>query len=131
MGRLVIANGQRRLLFSPTDAAFGKNPGQLPPLDVPNFSDPAFDTFLASVIAQIKERLNALTEEQREAVAEQKWFRETLEHVSDADGINSLLDRATAGGTVCKAMLHKRATELGLAFDKSAGEYAAQHQEAA
>lgn len=131
MGRLVIANGQRRLLFSPTDAAFGKNPGQLPPLDVPNFTDPAFDTFLASVIERIKDRLNELTEDQREAVAEQKWFREALPKVADADGINSLLDRAKQAGTVCSSLLHQRAKELGMAFDKVKGEYAEHAKEAA
>ncbi|UXN73411.1 ATP-binding protein [Devosia sp. A8/3-2] len=45
MGRLVIVNGQRWLRFSPTDAAFGKNPGQLEPLEVPHFESPEFATF--------------------------------------------------------------------------------------
>lgn len=131
MGRLVIANGQRRLLFSPTDAAFGKNPGQLPPLDVPEIANAEFDTFLASVIERIKNRLNELTEAQREAVAEQQWFRDMLPSVEDADGINGLLSRAADGGNVCKMMLHKRATELGLTFDKASGEYAFKQNEAA
>lgn len=131
MGRLVIANGQRRLLFSPTDAAFGKNPGQLPPLDVPNFTDPEFNTFLASVIERIKDRLNELTEDQREAMVEQQWFRDALPKVDGADGINGLLDRAKQGGTVCKGLLHKRAEDLGLHFDKAKGEYAERQREAA
>lgn len=131
MGRLVISNGQRKLLFSPTDAAFGKNPGQLPPLDVPDMTSPDFDTFLASVIERIKGRLNELTEDQREALAEQNWFRDALPKVTDADGINGLLDRASTGGTVCKGLLHKRATELSLAFDKVLGEYVERQSEAA
>lgn len=131
MGRLVIVNGQRRLLFSPTDAAFGKNPGQLPPLDVPNFTDPSFDTFLASVIERIKSRLNELTEDQREAIAEQQWFRDALPKVTEADGINGLMDRAKEAGTVCKALLHKRAEEIGLSFDKAKGEYVQRQKEAA
>lgn len=131
MGRLVIANGQRKLLFSPTDAAFGKNPGQLPSLDVPDITNPDFDTFLASVIDRIKRRLNELTEDQREALAEQSWFRDALPKVTDADGINALLERAASGGTVCKGLLHKRATEMSLAFDKVLGEYVEQQSEAA
>lgn len=131
MGRLVIANGQRKLLFSPTDAAFGKNPGQLPPLDVPDMTSPDFDTFLASVIERIKGRLNELTESQREAMAEQNWFRDALPKVGDASGINALLDRASKAGTVCKGLLHKRAVEIGLAFDKAKGEYAERQSEAA
>jgi hypothetical protein len=124
MGRLVISNGKRHLRFSPTDAAFGKNPGQLEPLDVPDMSAPEFDGFLAGVIDRIKSRLNELTEDQREAVAEQQWFRDALPKIKDAAGVNELLPRAIAGGTVTKTMLHKRATELGLAFDKAASEYA-------
>lgn len=130
MGRLVIANGQRKLLFSPTDAAFGKNPGQLPPLDVPDMTSPGFDTFLASVIERIKGRLNELTESQREAMAEQNWFRDALPKVEDADGINALLDRASKAGTACKGLLHKRAVEIGLSFDKAKGEYAERQSEA-
>ncbi|MDR7032394.1 ATP-binding protein [Mesorhizobium sp. BE184] len=131
MGRLVIANNKRWLRFSPTDAAFGKNPGQLEPLEVPDMAAAEFDGFLASVIEQIKDRLNELTEEQREAMAEQQWFRDTLPKVTDAEGINGLLDRASDGGTVCKGLLHKRATELTLAFDKTAGAYVERQQEAA
>src|SRR5207248_775075 len=33
MGRIAIINKNRILSLSPTDTAFGKNPGQLPPLD--------------------------------------------------------------------------------------------------
>lgn len=131
MGRLVIADGKRWLRFSPTDAAFGKNPGQLEPLEVPHFTAPEFDGFLGSVIKRTKDRLNELTEGQREAVAEQKWFRDTLPSVSDADGINALIGRATDAGQACKAMLAARAKDIGLLYDKSKGEYAEGQKEAA
>lgn len=131
MGRLVISNGKRQLRFSPTDAAFGKNPGQLEPLDVPDMTSGDFDGFLAGVIDRIKARLNELTEDQREAVAEQQWFRDALPKVENVAAINELLPRAIEAGTVCKTLLHKRATELGLAFDKKAAEYAESEKEAA
>jgi hypothetical protein len=123
MGRLVIANGQRRLLFSPTDAAFGKNPGRLDPLDVPHFERPDFDGFLARVVQQTKDRLNSLSEDQREAVAEQEWFRTTLPTVTDAEGINGLVARAKTAGKAEQAMLVARAKELRLVADKAAGCY--------
>lgn len=131
MGRLVLAENKRWLRFSPTDAAFGKNPGQLEPLIVPDAASPEFDTFLATVIQRIKDKLNELSESQRESIAEQQWFRDTLPKVDDAEGINGLLDRAIDGGTACKAMLHKRAEEIGLSFDKAKREYVAQQKEAA
>lgn len=119
MGRMMIRDGKRVLNFSPTDAAFGKNPAQLDPMLVPHFESADFDGFLANVIQQTKDRLNELTEEQREAVAEQEWFRAALPQVADADGINGLTARASAAGTACKTMLHGRAKEIGLTYDKA------------
>lgn len=123
MGRIVIVNGQRWLHFSPTDAAFGKNPGQLEPLAIPNVNKPEFAGFLANVIQRTKDKLNEQTEAQREAQAETDWFNSALPKIEDADGINALLERASNGGKACKALLHDRATALGLTFDKKAGEY--------
>lgn len=131
MGRIAMENGQRWLKFSPSDASFGKNPGQLEPLKIPSHTSPEFDGYLGRVIQQIKDRLNEMTELQREAAAEQQWFREALPKITDAEGINALLDRARYGGTACKALLNAHATEIGLAFDKDAGEYVAHQKEAA
>lgn len=123
MGRLAIVNGQRRLLFSPTDAAFGKNPGQLDPLDVPHPDRPEFAGFLARVIKTTKDRLNAMTEEQSEAAAEQEWFRTILPTVTDAEGINALIGRASTAGKAAKYLLNDRAKEIGLTFDVQAKAY--------
>jgi hypothetical protein len=123
MGRLVIQSGQRRLLFSPTDAAFGKNPGQLDPLDVPHPDRPEFADFLARVIQTTKDRLNALSEDQKAAAAEQEWFRTTLPKVADAEGINGLIGRAKGAGKAASALLANRAREMGLSFDPEAGAY--------
>lgn len=131
MGRLTIQNGQRKLLFSPTDAAFGKNPGQLAPLDVPHFDSADFADFLAGVIQQTKDRLNALSEEQKEAMAEQHWFRDTLAKVKSADEINGLLGRAKNAGQACKVMVRDKANDLGLTFDKDAMAYVAAKQDEA
>jgi hypothetical protein len=113
------------LRFSPTDAAFGKNPGQLPPLTVPHFADPEFDGFLAHVIQRTKDRLNELSEEQREAQAEQEWFRATLPSIGVADEVNGLIERAKVGGDVCRHLLHARAIEIGLKPNKATGLYEA------
>lgn len=124
MGRLAMINGKLVLRFSPTDAAFGKNPGQLPALDVPSANSPDFEGFLGRVTQQIKDKLNALSEDQTAAAEEQAWFRTTLPTIAVVDEINGLIERAKAGGTACKALLNKRAEELGFVFDKAAGHYA-------
>ncbi len=131
MGRISIINGQRTLLFSPTDAAFGKNPGQLDPLPIPHKDAPEFDGFLAGVIQQIKDRLNALTEEQREAQAIIERWRADLASIDDADGLNACIGDAKSAGKAVSALLHDRATKLGLVFDKAAAQYVAAPAKAA
>lgn len=131
MGRLSMVNGKLLLRFSPTDAAFGKNPGQLPPFEVPAFEKPEYATFLANIFRLTKDKLNALTEEQQAAVTEQAWFRDTLPKVADAEGLNGLLGRAAQAGKASKALVHARATELGLEFDAKAKVYVPKQQVAA
>jgi hypothetical protein len=131
MGRLVMVNGKLQLKFNPSDASFGKNPGQLPVLDVPHADSPDFDGFLGRVIQQTKDKLNALSEDQKAVAEEQKWFRDTLPTIAVVDEINGLLERAKAGGTACKALVNARATELGFTFDKAAGAYVAPAKEPA
>lgn len=123
MGRLAIVNGQRWLRFSPTDAAFGKNPAQLEPLAVPGANDPAFASFLAKVIQQTKDKLNALTEDQRKAKRELDAFNATLAGAATADDINALMPDAAKHGATYKALLTKRAKALGMEFDKPAGKF--------
>ena len=131
MGRLVIVNGKNMLMFSPTDAAFGKNPGQFDPLQVPHCDKPEFNDFLAGVIDKTKSRLNTLTEDQRLAMEEQSWFRDALPKISDADGINDLIARSKEAGDACKIMLANRAKELNLEFDKQSCAFTAKANEAA
>src|SRR5690606_27117490 len=91
MGRLTMTPGQKwpTLNFSPTDAAFGKNPGQLPPLQVPEIStDPAF---LGNVIDQIKAKLNELTDAQREAQEWMGMWRTALEGAESAQAYTDLI----------------------------------------
>lgn len=126
MGRLVMREGRRWLLFSPSDAAFGKNPGRFDPLEVPDVASPDFDSFLARIISETKARLNAMSEAQKEAAAEQAWFRENLPGIDDAEAINALIGRAKAAGPAVAKMLNARAKELGLRGDKKSGQYVAQ-----
>jgi hypothetical protein len=124
MGRIAIRDGKRVLNFSPTDAAFGKNPGQLDPLEIPHKDAPEFADFLEGVIAGIKARLNTLTAEQAEAQAKLEKLRESLADVEDVAGINAILPSLKDASKAEKALLHDRATKLGLHF--ADGEYTAE-----
>jgi hypothetical protein len=122
MGRIVIREGKRWLNFSPTDAAFGKNPGQLEPLEIAH--PDREPEFLAGVIAQIKGRLNAMTEEQ---IAMQvligNWRQQIAEMTTPAN-FNDAIPAVKKQPTVVQAMFADAAKAKGYAFDKAAGKYA-------
>lgn len=123
MGRLSIRDGKRMLNFSPTDAAFGKNPGQLEPLEVPH--PDRNPTFLAEIIQQIKDRLNTMTLEQAAAQENIDKWRLAIADVEDADGFNGLLAEVKKQPKVIQALLADAATAMGLTFDKTAKAYVA------
>src|SRR5690606_10822329 len=112
MGRVFVKGGSRQLDFSPREGSFGKNPGQLDVLEIPH--PEREPDFLAGVIRAIKDKLNALTAEQAEAQAKLGKLRLALNDAEDAEGINALLADAKAAGKAGKALLHDRATSLGL-----------------
>jgi hypothetical protein len=125
MGRLSIRDGKRFLTFSPTDTSFGKNPGQLEPVPVPSPNRPEFAGFLAGVIAQIKTRLNEMTEQQRIAHEAMEAWRDKVVSAKGADDVNRLLPEAKAAPKSHQALLSSHAQDLGLTFDKTAGAYVA------
>lgn len=87
MGRLYIANDKRYISFSPSDSAFGKNPGQLTPIEI---EDHKPDT-LSQIIKSIKDKMNELTEEQKEAAAMYEKWSERAGKAKSADDFNVML----------------------------------------
>lgn len=124
MGRLVIRDGKRLLNFSPTDAAFGKNPGQLEPLEIVHPDrDPLF---LAKVIQTIKDRLNAMTEEQAAAQQVLSDWRERIAGLGSAEDFNESLAEVKKAPKAIQAMFADAAKVNGLEFDKQSGQYGPQ-----
>jgi hypothetical protein len=123
IARISIVNKERHLIFSPTETSFGKDPAQLGDMPIPDASAPAYADCLAQVIDGIKEKLNALSEEQVARRSEIGWFTAHLPQVQDADGINGLLGRAKKAGRDVAKMVVNRAEELGLDFDPDARRY--------
>jgi hypothetical protein len=117
------AKDERYLDFDPRQGGFGKNPAQLPKIDVPPLKDnPAF---LAGVIEQIKSSINALTEEQATAVKEQEEWVASIQEADLLDKVNLLVglskERKISKGQ--KSMLVDKATSLGFEFDKATNLY--------
>lgn len=129
MGRLVIREGKRWLNFSPTDAAFGKNPANLQPLEVahPDKSP----QFLADVMVSIKDKLNAMTAEQTEAQKHLEMWRESIDSMTTADEFTAAYAQVKKEPKAVQALFIDAVGKAGLVFDKKTGKYAAAQAEAA
>jgi hypothetical protein len=119
MGRIYMQNGDRMLNMSPTDIAFGKDPGQLGPITIPNYAESP--RFLAEVIKRTKDKLNEMSESQREAQATLAAWAEKIGAASTEEHFNGLL----AEGKECpeyarenvKRLLIKAARAKGMEYD--------------
>lgn len=125
MGRISLVNSQRTLNFSPTDTAFGKNPGQFSPLKVPEIgSNPRF---MGEVIQGIKDKLNEMSEEQKQRQEIIAGWTAKFDKAETAEDYNTLVGEVKEAPAeifkVVKGELHKRATTAGFEFDKQEGAY--------
>lgn len=127
IARISMIQRSRYLMFSPSDTAFGKDPAGIGEMPIPDASSGDYATCLADVVQRIKDSLNSLSEAQVEALAAQKaemeWFANSLPKMTGAEHINGVLGRARAAGGNARQMVMERANELGLIFDRKAGEF--------
>lgn len=123
MGRLYLRNGKRVLNFSPSDTAFGKNPAQLQPIDVPDYT--TSPDFLAGVIKQIKDSLNKFSGEQTEVANALDAWRIRITNAITPEDFDQLRDEAKQADERVKAnisrLMGKAAKTRGITFDKAAG----------
>lgn len=131
MGRIAIANGKRILNLSPTDTAFGKNPGQLPPLEVPHYE--TAPDFLATVIKQTKDSINALTEEQTKIAAGLAEWSEKIAKLATVEELTGFIAPIKALDESIRdnvsRLLVKASKEKGFTYDKEAGAFVAPARE--
>lgn len=126
MGRVAVKGGARTLNFNPTEASFGKNPGQLDALEIPHpDKDP---DFLAGVIQGIKDRLNTLTEEQSEAQALLESWRVIVKNLATVEDFNDKLAGVKLAPKAAQALFAIAAKDRGFTFDAKAGAYAAKSE---
>lgn len=115
---------QRYLDFDPRQGGFGKNPAQLPKINVPNLKESPL--FFGGVIGQIKDALNRQTESQADAVKEQQEWESAVSDAADLPAINLLVglskERKLTKGQ--KGLLAEKAKSLDFIFDKETGLYA-------
>lgn len=116
MGRIAIRNGKRVLMFDPTDTAFGKNPAQLPVLEIPDTGvDP---NFFGKVIGDIKTALNNMSEEARAEQQRMDDLRSLLDGLQSSDDFNAKVVQMKDAPPKDKALLMAVAISKGYDFDK-------------
>lgn len=123
IARISINNGQRELVFSPTETSFGKDPAAIGTRPIPNASSGDFKAFAASVLSDVKTGLNSLSEEQVAMRSEVEWFENTLPDVTTTNEVNDLIGRAKKAGGAIPKMLADHARSLGFDFDAGAKKY--------
>ena len=123
IARISIVSRQRQLVFSPTETSFGKDPAGVGDMELPDASAPAFKTCLGDVVTQIKEGLNALSDDQIAHKAEVEWFEQKLPEIKTPKELNEILGRAKKAGRDVAKMVVSRADELGCEFDGDRREY--------
>lgn len=121
MGRLNVTANGRTLDFNPTSAAYGKNPGQLEVLAMPDIDRNPH--FLADVIQKIKDKLNEQTEAQRLAQAEIAEWTENVKALKTAEDFNEAVQQAKDASKAVKIIVANAATSAGMVFDKAKGGY--------
>lgn len=127
MGRLYLQGGKRMLNFSPTDTSFGKNPAQLPPLEVPHFAQSP--NFLGEVIARVKAELNKQSAAQQEATNLLAEWKAKIDGAISVGEFNALIPETQKADERVRAnvkrLLTSAAKKKGFEFDKQAGAFAA------
>lgn len=123
MGRLRIIDGKRVLDFNPSGTGFGKNPAQLPVMDIPNFA--ASPLFLAEVLASIKASLNGMSEAAVIAMQAQDDLRAEVAEFDTPEQFNKKVDKLADAAPTIKALLVSLAKDKGFTFDKKTKSFSA------
>lgn len=97
VGYITMVNGQRTIVFDPTDTTVGKNVAQIPPMRIPDTSSIDFSDCMANIIDKVKKALVNKSEAQKEAqealdearkkVAEAKTLKDANELISIANNL--------------------------------------------
>lgn len=121
MGIIRFEGKQRVLDFTPSDAGFGKNPVNLQPMNIPDFSDNPH--FLAQVIEEAKKIINDRAKEVLERQIAAETDIEAIKSLKTLDDFNQIFPTMTDKSVAVKRYLLSQADALGFTFDKSGNQF--------
>lgn len=107
VGYITMVNGQRTIVFDPTDTTIGKNVAQIPPMRIPDVSSVDFQNCMANIIDKVKKSLVNKSEAQKEAQAALESAREKVAAAKTLKDANELIDVANSLAQVHQAAFKK------------------------
>jgi len=129
IGYYTIQSGRRMLFFEPTETTFGKNVAKIPPVEVPDSTDPAFRTFMSDIFEKVRKAIASQSEEQLEATQKSALYQEQISGCDAPDQLTTLLREVNALPDYLKIPLQKvvsaKAKEKGWVANKETMKYEA------
>lgn len=123
MGRIKIENRKRMLHFSPSDTAFGKNPAQLEPIEVPNYA--TTPDFLVGIMKTTKDAINKMSAEQAEVSGMLADWQAKVDAAETVEQFNGLMPEYKKVDPRTKdnawRVVTKAAKAKGLTFEAAKG----------
>ena len=107
VGYITMVNGQRTVVFDPTDTTVGKNVAQIPPMPIPDVSSVNFQDCMATIITKVKTALVSKSEAQKEAQAALEEARKKVSEAKTLKDANELIGVANGLAQIHQAAFKK------------------------
>ena len=91
VGYISKINGKRMITFEPTDNFVGKNVARLGATEIPECTEPDFQSFMADIIKEVKASIQSKSEAQRKANETLNGLRDRLASAMTEEEIDALL----------------------------------------
>ena len=122
VGYVYMQNNKRTINFDPTDKTIGKNVARLPILEVPEETDPKFKTFMAEIIESVKNSIQAMTEDQKDAMRQIELVNQSIASINTPDEAQTCSDEIAKLPKALKIGFRNsflaKLKEVGLTFNK-------------
>jgi len=123
VGYMRTINNKRSIQWEPTDTTIGKNVARLPITEIPNEADPAFKTFMADIIENVKEAIATMSEAQREALEKVTRFQIEIKECKDPEELTTLLtvinELPQTYSLALRKLIADSSKELGFTINKT------------
>ena len=114
VGYVSFVNNERSIQWTPTDLTVGKNTANLPMMKVPDLSDVSLKTFMAEVIAEVKQSIVKMSDAQKEALEKSESFMQAVRDSQDFSDLELVLGAAAEQPQVIRLQILTHIKERGI-----------------